>query len=121
MITRHVVVYHGYNEQLFSGRAHLKALLGRSWTVLEAPSGRPSSKGEVTAFIRGTEAPVVFAAYALPVLGDTIDLKIRSIVPVGHPIVRAFVNYRRRVDHQRESATFAEFVTAELARLDLGN
>src|SRR5215472_108488 len=105
VIARHVVVYHGYNEQLFPGRAHLKALLGSNWIALEPPGGRPSSKGEVTSFVRETEASAVFAAYALPVLGDTVDLKIRSIVPIGHPVARAFVNYRRRVDAKTAEAS----------------
>ena len=70
----------------------------------------------MTSFVRETEASAVFAAYALPVLGDTVDLKIRSIVPIGHPVARAFVNYRRRVDAQRESASFADSVSVELAR-----
>jgi hypothetical protein len=113
---RHVVVYHGYNEQLFSGRAHLKALLGDNWAILEPPGGRPSSQAELTSFVRGADASAVFASYALPVLGETVDLKIRSIVPVGHPIARAFVNYRRRADRQLETGAFADVVRAELAR-----
>jgi hypothetical protein len=113
---RHVVVYHGYNEQLFSGRAHLKALLGDNWAALEPSGGRPSSQAELTSFVRGVDASAVFAAYALPVLGETVDLKIRSIVPVGHPMARAFVNYQRRAERQLETGAFADVVRAELAR-----
>lgn len=115
-MTRHVVVYHGYNEQLFSGRAHFKALLGDNWTALEPAGGRPSSKADLTSFIRSADTPAVFAAYAVPAFGDSGDLKIRSIVPIGHPIVRAFVNYRRRAERQLERGSFADFVRTELAR-----
>ena len=113
---RHVVVYHGYNEHLFPGRAHLRAFLGDNWTALEPSGGTPSSPADLTSFIRSCEASAVFAAYALPAFGDNADLKIRSIVPIGHPIARAFVNYRRRSGKQGEAESFVEFVRTELAR-----
>jgi hypothetical protein len=115
-MVRHTVVYHGYNEHLFPGRAHLRAFLGDNWTALEPPGGGPTSPADLTSFIRGCEAPAVFAAYALPAFGDNADLKIRSIVPIGHPIARAFLYYRWRSGKQGEAESFAEFVRAELAR-----
>ena len=113
---RHIVVYHGYNEHLFPGRAHLRAFLGDNWTALEPSGGTPSSPADLTSFLRSCEASAVFAAYALPAFGDNADLKIRSIVPIGHPIARAFVNYRRRSGKQGEAESFVEFVRTELAR-----
>jgi hypothetical protein len=114
---RHTVVYHGYNEHLFPGRAHLRAFLGENWTALEpSKGGTPTSAADLTSFIRGCDASAVFAAHALPAFGDNADLKIRSIVPIGHPIARAFVNYTRRSGKQGEAESFVEFVRAELAR-----
>jgi hypothetical protein len=113
---RHVVVYHGYNEHLFAGRAHLRAFLGDNWTALEPSGGAPTSPADLTSFIRGCEPSAVFAAYALPAFGESADLKIRSIVPIGHPIARAFINYRRRSGKQGEAESFVEFVRTELAR-----
>ena len=110
---RHIVVYHGYNEHLFAGRAHLRAFLGDNWTALEPSGGAPTSPADLTSFIRSGEASAVFAAYALPAFGDNADLKIRSIVPIGHPIARAFVNYRRRSGKQGEAESFVEFVKGE--------
>jgi hypothetical protein len=109
--SRRALVFHDIQPMMFSFKPLLTKVFANHLAVYDGGSEhRPAEVSDLQAFVAGVpQASAVVAKYTLPVIDGAPTERLRSVVPVAHPIIRMVSRiehaWKRMADAQPERAS----------------